>query len=103
MLPLRPTRRKAPGRIARGDTGDEACDHYHRYLEDIALTKALRLRACRLSLSWPRVLAAGRGAANPAGLDFYSRLVDALLAADIEPFVTLYHRNLPQALQERGG
>jgi beta-glucosidase len=92
-----------PGRIARGDTGDEACDHYHRYLEDVALMKALGLRAYRLSLSWPRVLPAGRGAANPAGLDFYSRLVDALQAADIEPFVTLYHWDLPQALQERGG
>ena len=92
-----------PGRIKDGDTGDVACDHYHRWAEDVALMKSLGLRAYRFSVSWPRVLPAGRGAVNPAGLDFYDRLVDGLLEADIVPFLTLYHWDLPQALQEEGG
>ncbi len=92
-----------PGKIEGGDTGDVACDHYHRYLEDIALMQQLGLGAYRFSISWPRVIPGGRGAANPAGLDFYERLVDALLEANIEPFVTLYHWDLPQALQDLGG
>jgi beta-glucosidase len=92
-----------PGKIANGETGDVACDHYHRWAEDVALMKTLGLQAYRFSISWPRVLPQGRGAANTAGLDFYSRLVDGLLAAGIEPFVTLYHWDLPQALQDEGG
>jgi len=92
-----------PGKIAHGDTGDVACDHYHRWREDVALMKELGLHAYRFSISWPRLLPEGRGRVNAAGLDFYSRLVDALLEAEIEPFITLYHWDLPQALQDRGG
>jgi beta-glucosidase len=92
-----------PGRVDHGDTGDAACDHYHRWREDIDLMKALGLRAYRFSIAWPRIVPNGHGAINPAGLDFYDRLVDALLAAGIQPFVTLYHWDLPQALQDRGG
>ena len=92
-----------PGKIANGDTGDVAVDHYHRYNEDVALMKALGARAYRFSISWPRVFPDGVGAANPKGLDFYNRLVDALLADGIAPYVTLYHWDLPQALQDRFG
>jgi beta-glucosidase len=92
-----------PGKIAHGDTGDVACDHYHRWREDVALMKGLGLHAYRFSMSWPRLLPEGRGRVNPAGLDFYGRLVDALLEAAIEPFITLYHWDLPQALQDQGG
>jgi beta-glucosidase len=92
-----------PGQIENDDTGDVACDHYHRYAEDIALMQQLGLQAYRFSVSWPRVLPQGRGSINRAGLDFYDRLVDGLLAANIEPFLTLYHWDLPQALQEAGG
>ncbi|MDX2170852.1 MAG: GH1 family beta-glucosidase [Deltaproteobacteria bacterium] len=92
-----------PGRIRDGDTGDAACDHYHRYRDDVALMAELGLDAYRFSISWPRVLPSGSGAANQAGLDFYSRLVDALLERHITPFITLYHWDLPQALQARGG
>jgi beta-glucosidase len=92
-----------PGKIERGETGDVACDHYHRWQGDIALMAELGLRAYRFSLSWSRILPAGRGAVNAAGLAFYDRLVDGLLAAGITPFITLYHWDLPQALQERGG
>jgi len=92
-----------PGKIENGDTGDVACDHYHRYRDDVGLMAELGLNAYRFSISWPRVLPAGTGAANRAGLDFYQRLVDALLARRITPFITLYHWDLPQALQDRGG
>ncbi len=92
-----------PGRIVDGTTGDVACDHYHLYLQDISLMRRLGLKAYRFSVSWPRVLPLGRGRPNPRGLDFYDRLVDALCAANIEPFVTLYHWDLPQALHEAGG
>ncbi|MGQ9625775.1 MAG: GH1 family beta-glucosidase [Anaerolineae bacterium] len=92
-----------PGKIHAGDTGDVACDHYHRWAEDIALMCEIGLQAYRFSISWPRVIPAGRGAVNLAGLDFYDRLVDALLEANIQPFVTLYHWDLPQALQDCGG
>ena len=92
-----------PGRIADGSTGDMACDHYHRYEQDIALMREMGLKAYRFSTAWPRVLPLGRGRINPPGLDFYDRLVDALCAANIEPFLTLYHWDLPQALQDAGG
>ncbi len=92
-----------PGRIANGDTGRVACDSYHRYHEDVRLMRGLGLDAYRFSIAWPRVLPEGRGAVNPAGLDFYDRLVDDLLAHGIEPFPTLYHWDLPQALEDRGG
>lgn len=91
------------GRIENGDTGDVACDHYHRYLEDVGLMRGLGAKAYRFSVSWPRVMPAGRGAANEAGLAFYDRLIDALLAADIEPWLCLYHWDLPQALDDLGG
>jgi beta-glucosidase len=91
------------GRIANDDTGDVACDHYHRWREDVGLMKELGLQAYRFSVSWSRVLPDGRGSANPAGLDFYDGLVDGLLEASIEPFLTLYHWDLPQALQDQGG
>jgi len=92
-----------PGKILDGSTGDVACDHYHRWPDDIKLMASLNLQAYRLSVAWPRILPEGRGAVNQAGIDFYSRLVDGLLAAGITPFVTLYHWDLPQALQDRGG
>ncbi len=91
------------GKIADGSTGDVACDHYHRWQEDIALMKQMGVNAYRLSVSWPRVLPRGRGTVNPKGLDFYDELVDGLLEAGIAPFVTLYHWDLPQALQDIGG
>lgn len=92
-----------PGKIENGDTGDVACDHYHRWPEDINLMKSLGLQAYRFSVAWPRILPQGRGRVNQAGLDFYSCLVDNLLAAGIIPFVTLYHWDLPQSLQDEGG
>jgi beta-glucosidase len=92
-----------PGRVANGDTGDVACDHYHRFREDVALMRDLGLKAYRFSIAWPRIFPNGDGRLNPAGLDFYSRLVDALLEADITPYATLYHWDLPQALEDRGG
>lgn len=92
-----------PGKIITGETGDVACDHYHRYQQDVALMQSLGLKAYRFSVSWPRVLPTGRGQINQAGLDFYDRLVDTLLAANITPFLTLYHWDLPQALQDQGG
>lgn len=92
-----------PGKIKNGDTGDVANDHYHRYKEDVALLKSLNTNAYRLSLSWPRILPQGKGTVNQKGLDFYNRLVDELLANGIQPFPTLYHWDLPQALQDKGG
>lgn len=95
---------QTPGKTFNGDNGDVACDHYHRVAGDVDLMRELNLQAYRFSVSWPRVLPAGRGAVNSPGLDFYDRLVDRLRAADIEPFVTLYHWDLPAALQmELGG
>ncbi len=92
------------GAVRTGETGDQACDHYRRMGDDVALIKELGLDAYRFSISWPRVQPSGRGAANGAGLDFYSRLVDALLAAGIRPFPTLFHWDTPLALQrEKGG
>jgi beta-glucosidase len=92
-----------PGKIKNGDTGDVACDHYHRYAEDVALMRELGVQAYRFSISWPRVLPNGKGKVNKAGLNFYSRLVDELLESRIEPWACLYHYDLPQALQEKGG
>jgi len=92
-----------PGRIHGGETGDVACDHYHRYLEDLDLMKALGIQAYRFSIAWPRVYSFGDGPVNEEGLAFYDRLVDAMLERGIHPAVTLYHWDLPQALQDRGG
>nr|WP_185049737.1 GH1 family beta-glucosidase [Thermocatellispora tengchongensis] len=91
------------GRIADGQTGDVACDHYHRWPEDIALLADLGAGAYRFSISWPRVMPTGRGPVNPAGLDFYDRLVDALCTAGVVPVATVYHWDLPQALEDEGG
>lgn len=92
-----------PGKVRNGDTGDIACDHIHRYKEDVQLMKQLGLKAYRFSISWPRVLPNGTGKVNEAGLRFYSDLVDELLANGIQPYVTLYHWDLPLRLQEKGG
>jgi beta-glucosidase len=92
-----------PGRIADGSDARIACDHYHRWREDVGLMSELGVNAYRFSVAWPRVLPAGRGAVNAEGLDFYDRLVDTLMEDEIVPFVTLYHWDLPQQLQERGG
>lgn len=92
-----------PGNVKNNDTGDVACDHYHRWPEDVALMQSLNLQAYRFSIAWPRILPDGVGRINQKGLDFYSRLVDGLLAAGITPFVTLYHWDLPQILQDQGG
>jgi beta-glucosidase len=86
-----------------GDTGDVACNHYNLYQDDVQLMRDLGLDAYRMSISWPRVLPSGRGAINERGLDFYSTLIDDLLTADITPYITLYHWDLPQALQDKGG
>jgi beta-glucosidase len=92
-----------PGKVWHDDTGDVACDSYRRYPEDIAMLQRLGVGSYRFSLSWPRIQPDGRGQANQAGLDYYSRLVDALLDKGITPMVTLYHWDLPQALQDKGG
>jgi beta-glucosidase len=93
----------AAGRVANRDTGDIACDHYHRYGQDIALMQKLGVQAYRFSVAWPRLLPHGHGAPNEAGLAFYDRLIDALLEAKIEPWLCLYHWDLPQALHDLGG
>jgi beta-glucosidase len=92
-----------PGRILGGDSGDVACDHYHRWPEDVELMATIGLNAYRFSIAWPRILPEGTGRVEPRGLGFYDRLVDGLLAAGIEPWVTLYHWDLPHALHLRGG
>ncbi|MEU8378011.1 GH1 family beta-glucosidase [Streptosporangium sp. NPDC048865] len=92
-----------PGRVRDGDTGDVACDHYHRWPEDIALMSGLGANSYRFSIAWPRVQPDGRGAINRAGLDFYDRLADALLEKDIVPAATLFHWDLPQPLEDEGG
>ena len=92
-----------PGMMLNGDTGDVACDHYNRWKSDVALMKQLGLKAYRFSTSWSRILPEGKGRVNQAGVDFYSRLVDELLANDIEPLLTLFHWDLPAALDDRGG
>ena len=91
------------GKIRGGATADAACDHYHRFREDIALIKAMNLKSYRFSISWPRIQPSGTGAPNQKGIDHYSRLLDALLEAGIRPFCTMYHWDLPQALEDKGG
>jgi beta-glucosidase len=91
------------GKVTNNDTGDVACDHYHRYKEDVALMQTIGVDAYRFSVAWPRVLPQGRGAANEPGLAFYDRLIDALLTAGIEPWLCFYHWDLPQALDDLGG
>ncbi len=92
-----------PGKVKSGDSGAVACDHYHRWPQDLALLQELGVGAYRFSIAWPRVQPSGQGAFNPVGVDFYERLVDGLLARGIQPHATLYHWDLPQALQEQGG
>src|SRR5579859_5409416 len=94
---------KKKGAVWEGQTGDVACDHYHRYREDVALMKALGIKSYRFSVSWPRVLPEGTGSLNAKGLDFYDRLVDELLKNGIDPLCTLFHWDYPQALYEKGG
>jgi beta-glucosidase len=94
---------RTPGKVWSGQTGAVACDHYRRYREDIGLMRRIGLQAYRLSIAWPRVLPEGIGKPNAAGLDFYDRLIDALLEAGITPYVTLFHWDFPQVLQARGG
>jgi beta-glucosidase len=92
-----------PGKVANGDTGDVADDFYHLYKQDIAMMKEMGLKCFRFSIAWSRVFPTGSGTPNPIGLDFYKRMVDTLLAAGIEPYCTLFHWDLPQALQDKGG
>lgn len=92
-----------PGAIADGSSGAEACDHYHRYAEDVALLADLGVDAYRFSVAWPRIQPHGTGPANPRGLAFYDSLIDSLLAAGVEPVCTVYHWDTPQALEDRGG
>src|SRR5262249_12695548 len=92
-----------PGKIKNGDTGDVAIDHYHRYKEDVQVMKDIGVNAYRFSVSWPRIFPQGTSTLNSKGIDFYDRLVDELRAAGIEPFATLYHWDLPQALQDKYG
>jgi beta-glucosidase len=94
---------RQPGRIKNGDTGDVACDHYHRWPQDVALMAELGIDAYRFSIAWPRIQPAGTGPANGPGLDFYDRLTDGLLARGITPMPTLYHWDLPQPLEDAGG
>ncbi|BCJ55503.1 beta-glucosidase [Actinoplanes sp. NBRC 14428] len=94
---------RVPGAVAGGDHGDVACDHYHRMPQDVALIKSLGVDTYRFSVAWPRVQPHGRGPVNPAGLGFYDRLTDELLTAGVDPWVTLYHWDLPQELEDAGG
>lgn len=94
---------RTPGKVQDGDRGDVACDHYHRYRDDIKLMKEISLNSYRFSIAWSRIFPQGKGQLNQRGLDFYERVVDELLDSGIEPFVTLYHWDLPQALQRKGG
>lgn len=94
---------RTPGRVYSGHTGDVACDHYHRYVEDVAMMADLGLGSYRYSVAWPRIQPDGTGPVNTRGLDFYDRLTDELIGKGIDPVVTLYHWDLPQTLQDRGG
>ncbi len=91
------------GNIREGDVADVACDHYHRYKEDVGIMKEIGVRAYRMSTSWPRIIPSGTGAVNPKGLEFYDKLIDELLAADVTPYVTLFHWDFPYELYCRGG
>ncbi len=102
-LPIWDTFSHTPGRVQDGDTGDVATDHYHRWADDVDLMADLGLQAYRFSISWPRVQPGGRGKLNPAGVDFYAQLLDALLTRGIDPVATLYHWDLPQELEDAGG
>ncbi len=94
---------RLPGKVRGGETGDLAVDHYHRWREDVRIMAGLGLKVYRFSIAWTRIFPTGRGAVNPAGLDFYDRMVDALLENGIQPIPTLFHYDLPQALHEQGG
>jgi len=94
---------KVPGKVANFDNGDNACDHYHRFKEDLDLMKWMGVKAYRFSVAWPRVIPDGVGRVNEMGLDFYDRLIDSLLEREIAPWLTMYHWDLPEALQIRGG
>ncbi len=94
---------RRPGKIFNNDNGDRACDHYHLYKEDVKLMKELGLNAYRFSIAWPRILPSGEGKINNKGIDFYNKLVDELLKAGIEPYITLYHWDMPQALEDKYG
>ncbi len=94
---------RTPGKVFQGDNGDVACDQYHLWPQDIQLMREIGIRAYRFSTAWPRIIPTGRGAVNKVGLDFYDRLTDGLLEAGIEPYVTLFHWDLPQVLQDEGG
>jgi beta-glucosidase len=94
---------RTPGRVYKGHTGDVACDHYHRYVDDVALMAGLGLASYRYSIAWPRIQPDGTGPVNTRGLDFYDRLTDELIGKGIDPVVTLYHWDLPQTLEDRGG
>ncbi|MEY4348103.1 MAG: hypothetical protein RIS43_522, partial [Actinomycetota bacterium] len=92
-----------PGKVVNAENGDIACDHYHRFEDDVALMKELGVQTYRFSIAWPRLFPQGNSVSESRGFDFYNRLIDALLAADIKPMATLYHWDLPQTLQDRGG
>ncbi|WP_287019971.1 family 1 glycosylhydrolase, partial [Dictyoglomus sp.] len=92
-----------PGAIYQNQNGDVACDHYHRYEEDVKLMAEIGLKAYRFSISWPRIFPEGRGKINPKGVSFYERLINKLLEKNIKPAITLYHWDLPQALEDKGG
>lgn len=92
-----------PGNIENNENGDIACDHYNRYKEDVAIMKELNLNGYRFSISWPRIFPKGRGEVNEAGALFYDNLINELVSAGIDPSVTLYHWDLPQALSDEGG
>jgi beta-glucosidase len=94
---------RLPGAVANGETGDVACDHYHRYVEDLDLMASIGVKLYRFSIAWPRLVPDGTGKPNPAGVDFYRRLCDGLLERGIAPMATLYHWDLPQAIQDEGG
>ena len=92
-----------PGAIVDGSSGAQACDHYHRYAEDVALMAQLGANGYRFSISWPRIQPSGKGRPSPKGLAFYDRLIDECLEAGVNPMATLYHWDLPQALEDDGG
>lgn len=94
---------KTPGKVYQGHNGDVACDHYHRFRGDVKMMADLGLKSYRFSIAWPRIFPQGKGDKNEKGIDFYNKLVDSLLANNIQPFITLYHWDLPQTLQQKGG